>query len=53
MKIPFELEEKICCICGKKFHGHGNNPRPVKEEGQCCNECNYTKVIPARLNRLK
>lgn len=39
-----------CCICGKPVEGHGNNPAPVKASGRCCNSCNITKVIPARLN---
>jgi len=26
----------------------GNNALPVKE-GRCCNVCNFTEVIPARL----
>lgn len=38
-----------CCICGKECIGEGNNPAPVKEEGRCCSVCNYTVVIPARL----
>lgn len=38
-----------CCICGKKFVEFGNNPYPVKSEGRCCDECNTTYVIPARL----
>lgn len=44
---------KKCCICGKQFNGWGNNPYPVKESGKCCDECNSTQVIPARLKRLK
>lgn len=40
----------LCCICGETFHGYGNNPWPVKEEGVCCNECNLSKVFPARWN---
>ena len=43
------MEKHICCICGKKFEGYGNNPTPVKEDGVCCDECNFGKVIPARL----
>lgn len=46
-------ETKACCICGNVFTGWGNNPWPVKEEGWCCDHCNRTKVIPARLDRLK
>ena len=37
-------EEYICCICGKRFKGYGNNPWPVKEDGRCCDECNKTVV---------
>lgn len=44
---------KTCCICGKEFAGYGNNPDPVKSEGQCCDECNMSVVIPARLKLLK
>lgn len=44
-----ESNEKVCCICGKKFTGWGNNPWPVADDGSCCNECNMSKVIPARL----
>lgn len=40
---------KVCCICGKEFKGWGNNPWPVKEDGECCNSCNSQKVIPARI----
>lgn len=41
-------EEYICCICGKKFKGYGNNPWPLKEEGRCCDECNE-KVVEERM----
>lgn len=44
-----------CCLCGKDFIGYGNNPWPLREneDDRCCDECNDTKVIPARLQRLK
>ena len=42
-------ETKVCCICGKEFKGYGNNPWPVKEEGECCDQCNWDEVIPARV----
>ena len=39
-------------ICGKSFEGYGNNPAPL--EGKvCCDNCNKTYVIPARLKQLK
>ena len=44
--------EKTCCICGKTFTGWGNNPWPVAEDGECCDECNIIKVIPARLEKI-
>ena len=47
-----DAERKKCCICGKEFEGWGNNPWPVKEDGECCDECNYMEVIPARINQL-
>jgi len=48
------VEEKFeCCICGKESVGFGNNPWPVQDEGQCCNACNWTIVIPARMKHFK
>lgn len=44
-----EAKKKICCICGKEFSEHGNNPYPVKEDGECCRACNYGVVIPKRI----
>ena len=46
-------ETKICCICGQVFVGYGNDPWPVRMEGQCCNDCNMDQVIPARMLMLK
>jgi hypothetical protein len=40
--------EFVCCICGRKTQGYGNNPWPIKDHGKCCNECNE-KVIKARI----
>lgn len=42
---------KVCCICGKEFKGWGNNPWPVKEDGECCDQCNWEKVVPARIRK--
>lgn len=47
-----KTEKKICVICGKEFEGWGNNPYPVANEGECCDECNASKVIPARIKEL-
>ena len=45
-------EEHICCICGKRFKGYGNNPDPVKQEGRCCDQCNETIVMEARIKEI-
>ena len=45
------MKNKICCLCKKEMYEFGNNPYPLKETGSCCNVCNYTKVIPARIKR--
>jgi len=50
-----EIEGFKCCICGEHSLGwgdnkeFGNNPYPVKEDGECCDKCNITYVIPARI----
>ena len=46
-----EQKEHICCICGKKFVGYGNNPSPLRYEGVCCDECN-AKVIAAGIDEI-
>lgn len=49
-----ETQEKVCCICGKKFTGWGNNPWPVveDEDARCCDACNDEKVLSARLAQM-
>lgn len=42
-----------CCICGKRINGYGNNPAPVKDEGVCCDRCNNTIVLAARIKACK
>jgi hypothetical protein len=44
-----DLPTGECCICGRAYTGSGNNPRPVKEDGECCDACNEQYVIPARI----
>jgi len=43
-----------CVICKKEVKNEwGNNPYPAHEgEGQCCDKCNDSVVIPARLKQL-
>ena len=40
-----------CCICENNFSGYGHNPQPVDdtEGARCCDRCNSSVVIPARL----
>ena len=47
-------ETGTCCLCGKEYSHFGNNPWPLtdKEDDRCCDECNDTKVIPARISRI-
>lgn len=51
--MPMEKDKKICCICGKEFTERGNNPYPVKEDGECCRACNWTVVLPKRAELSK
>ena len=41
-----------CVICNEFYTGWGNNPDPVKNYGECCNDCNTNAVIPARLGQI-
>ena len=41
-----------CSICHRPTEGHGNNAWPVNK-GKCCNRCNTTVVIPARIDLMK
>ena len=54
---PVKLENCVSCKeaiephrtpDGDIFWTHGHNARPVAE-GQCCSDCNYSVVVPARL----
>jgi hypothetical protein len=45
--------KRTCCICGEALIGYGNNPWPVEEEGECCDQCNWKYVVPARFEMLK
>jgi hypothetical protein len=45
-------EAKICCICNEKFIGWGNNPYPIKEDGECCKPCDDNVVVPARIDYI-
>lgn len=45
-------EKHTCVLCKRVFTGWGNNPAPVAKRGLCCNDCNDTKVLPARIKGM-
>lgn len=48
--VDFNCSRKyICSICGKEHIGYGHNPNPITIDGECCDTCNATIVIPARI----
>lgn len=46
-----------CCLCGVSRSGYGNNPDPITDTvntgTRCCDYCNHTRVIPARLASME
>lgn len=40
-----------CVLCGKKYTGIGNSCYPIFDDDSllCCDDCNDTRVIAARL----
>lgn len=39
-----------CSLCGGTYEHWGHNPEPIKPvDERCCDNCNRTRVIPARL----
>ena len=49
------MSKKTCCICGKEINGWGNDPYPVVTDNnaECCDACNMTYILPARIARLQ
>ena len=48
-----EEEGNKCCLCEGEYTHYGNNPHPLNDgKGKCCDDCNATKVIPARLSGM-
>lgn len=45
-------ESNSCCLCGADYGRYGHNPDPVSSSGRCCDTCNATVVIPARLSMM-
>ena len=44
-------ETGVCSICQGEYTHFGNNAQPVND-GRCCDNCNETVVVPARINQL-
>ena len=44
-----EARKELCSICHKPIEGWGNNAWPVVNDGRCCDHCNWSVVLPARL----
>ena len=43
-----------CVICESVIPDLGHNPDPVNNgKGRCCDLCNITVVIPARLKQIR
>lgn len=52
MKVNQTSEkDKKCSICKEMHSDYGNNAQPIND-GVCCDYCNTTMVIPARIRRL-
>lgn len=44
------MTELVCIFCQRVLDGTGHNPEPLASAPQrCCDECNISLVLPARL----
>jgi hypothetical protein len=43
-----DIEHKRSPLTGKVYWTQGNNAQPLND-GRCCDVCNDTRVIPARM----
>ena len=44
------MSERKCCMCGKPLAVREfNSPWPLREQGKCCDICNISVVMPARM----
>lgn len=46
-------DKERCCLCGGKIEKGGCDPYPIAEEGRCCHACNWTVVLPKRIELSK
>ena len=53
-ETSYVLSKAMCCFCNEEIDGYGNNPEPVAEgKLKCCDKCNMSVVIPARINEAR
>jgi len=45
-----KANKELCCICGKRIEGFGNNAQPIAD-GRCCDDCNRA-VINAKFDKI-
>ena len=45
------MAHQNCVLCEMRIVGQGNNPWPLKAFGKCCNQCNASKVVYARIQQ--
>ena len=51
--LTIQMDKKYeCSICKNTQTGYGNNAQPINN-GKCCNSCNYSVVIPERMQSAK
>lgn len=46
--MDMKNEKLKCCLCDSVIYRYGHNALPL-EDGRCCDNCNWTKVIPYRI----
>lgn len=46
------MENNFCVVCKKTFFGYGCNPSPISDKGVCCEMCDNTYVLDARLKLM-
>ena len=47
------MKRQNCCICNVVIYGYGHNPRPIKDKGECCDNCYFRWVTPAQIRLFK
>lgn len=48
-----EKDKERCCICGGQLEKGGHDPHPIASYGRCCTACNWTVVLPKRVELSK